>query len=373
VKVSFFYAKNNKELIILIKIMKQKQPTKITDLLISNKEKTKLRDKILSSVYLYKRKKQVQYFAVAASITMLFSVVIFKSNQGSINQFIEIAKEKGTKKTNIELILTDKKKIDIKEKNSVISYSKTGKKLTVGTSTFLQEKEPKASKSIKTVYNTLIVPYGKRSKLTLSDGSIVWLNSGSKLIFPITFNHQVSKREVYLEGEAIFEVTHNKKQPFMVLCKNHQITVLGTVFNISNYLDEKNIKTTLKSGRVEIRYRKNIFMQKTIKIIPNTMAIYEKNSNTIQTKKVEVAPQFSWREGILIFKNDNLKFIMKKLSRYYNVAIEITNTDLANQTFSGYLDLKDSLEKVLQIIKVTSNFTYTHRQKIIIITKTLKI
>ncbi len=354
--------------------MEQKQAPKITELLISDKEKTKLRGKILSSVYLYKRKKQVQYFAVAASVAMLFSVVIFKSNQEKpIDQFIKMAEEKNAKTIkNIELILADKEKIDIKEKNSIISYSKTGKKLIVDATTFLQKKEPKTSKNNKTAYNTLIVPYGKRSKLTLSDGSVVWLNSGSKLVFPVRFNHQMSKREVYLEGEAVFEITHNKKQPFRVLCKDQKITVLGTVFNVSNYKDDDVIKTTLKSGSVEISYKKNVFTQKTIKITPNIMAIYNKNGNTIQTKKVDIIPQFSWRDGILIFKNDNLNFIMKKLSRYYNVAIEINDTDLANQTFSGYLDLKDSLEKVIQIIKVTSNFSYTQKDKKITIIKTQK-
>ena len=129
------------------------------------------------------------------------------------------------------------------------------------------------------MYNTLIVPYGKRSQLQLADGSKVWLNSGSKLVYPVTFEGK--RREVYIEGEAIFDVAHNAKQPFIVLSKDHEIEVLGTLFNVSNYLDDESISTTLKNGSVQIRYKTDSFLKgrKVLKIVPGTRSVYKKNSN----------------------------------------------------------------------------------------------
>lgn len=216
------------------------------------------------------------------------------------------------------------------------------------------------SKQKKAVYNTLIVPYGKRSEVVLSDGSKVWLNSGSKLIFPAIFSND--KREVYLEGEAIFEVTHNEKKSFIVKSKNQDIEVLGTIFNVSNYSDDDSIFTVLKSGSVQIHYKNDnlISSKKHLKIAPNTLATYNKKAKRIDTSTVNVETYFSWRDGVFVFKNDALKTIMKKLSRYYNVDIIINDENLSNQMFSGYLDVNEDLDHVLKIINQaeTSPFTY---------------
>ena len=160
-------------------------------------------------------------------------------------------------------------------------------------------------------------------------------------MFPASFSEE--KREVYLEGEAIFEVTHNKKQPFIVKSKDQDIEVLGTVFNVSNYADDDSIFTVLKSGSVQINYNNdNLISSKShLKIVPNTLATYNKKDKNVFTKTVDVETYFSWRDGVFIFKNDALKTIMKKLSRYYNVDIIINDYNLSNQTFSGYLDVNE--------------------------------
>ncbi|MFD2915657.1 FecR family protein [Psychroserpens luteus] len=329
---------------------------------ISKEEKSQLKDKIINSAHLHRQKKRrVKYTMsfVAASVVLLFSIGVFnymKQDVSPIEEFVNTTQDQG-KSNEVKLILSDAKDIEIPENDSAITYSNNGQNVSFGNSKTISQ-ELSAQKEI--VFNTLIVPYGKRSEIVLSDGSKVWLNSGSKLVFPASFSKE--KREVYLEGEAIFEVTHNKKQPFIVKSKDQDIEVLGTIFNVSNYADDDSIFTVLKSGSVQIHYNNdNLISSKShLKIVPNTLATYNKKDKNVFTKTVDVETYFSWRDGVFIFKNDALKTIMKKLSRYYNVDIIINDDNLSNQTFSGYLDVNEDLDHVLQIINEaeTSPFTY---------------
>lgn len=350
--------------------MENKRPTKTNRISFSEDEKKQLKNKIVASIYSYKREKRhIRGFGLgfAASITIILGIFFFinTNSDSSIDEYIKTVKNVDSKDFNtVKLILNDSENINIAEDNSTIKYSNTGKQINISNSKTINQS---VTKNDKVVYNTIIVPYGKRSKIELSDGSQVWLNSGSKLVYPVIFAGK--KREVYLEGEAIFEVAHDKLHPFMVMAENHEIEVLGTIFNVSNYLDEKSISTTLKSGSVQINYKGDSFFKtnKAIKITPGTKADYHKKTHTISSKKVEVDNYFSWREGIFIFKNDNMEYIMKRLSRYYNVKIVIKNKDLTSQTFSGYLDLKENVENVVEIIKETTDFEYSTENKTITI------
>ncbi|MFT4780609.1 MAG: transmembrane sensor [Psychroserpens sp.] len=329
---------------------------------ISKEEKAQLKQKITNSVYTYMQKKRRIKYAMsfaAASIVLLFSVGVFNymtPDVSPIEAFVNTMKDRGSS-NKVKLILSDAKDVEISENDSAITYSNNGQTVSIGN---LKSISQELSKQKKAVYNTLIVPYGKRSEVVLSDGSKVWLNSGSKLIFPAIFSND--KREVYLEGEAIFEVTHNEKKSFIVKSKNQDIEVLGTIFNVSNYSDDDSIFTVLKSGSVQIHYKNDnlISSKKHLKIAPNTLATYNKKAKRIDTSTVNVETYFSWRDGVFVFKNDALKTIMKKLSRYYNVDIIINDENLSNQMFSGYLDVNEDLDHVLKIINQaeTSPFTY---------------
>ncbi len=256
----------------------------------------------------------------------------------------------------IQLVLGDDQNVNIAENDASISYSSSGEQVTIGNS---QSVNQNALKGQKVVFNTLIVPYGKRSSIELADGSKVWLNSGSKLVFPAAFTQD--KREVYLEGEGIFEVAHDKAHPFIVRSGNQNIEVLGTVFNVSNYHDDDAICTVLKSGSVKISYNNSRLTNsnESITIKPNTLAVYDRINKDIKTQQVEVEKYFSWRDGIFIFKNDSMQSIMKKVSRYYNIEIIINEKQLSNATFSGYLDVRDNVENVIKIIQETTKFDYT--------------
>ncbi len=336
---------------------------------LSIKDKSFLKKRIYSSIYSYKRRRRAVGFAIAASATiavLLVSTSLFsiKDSNSDIEKFAETQTEKSSNQ-DVQLFLSDNQNIDISDKNAKISYSDSGEEVSIGSNNRIEQQ---TSSSTEIVFNTLIVPFGKRSEIMLSDGTKVWLNSGSKLIFPAKFASE--KREVYLEGEAIFEVSHNKNNPFFIKSKNHEIEVLGTVFNVSNYQDDAAICTVLKSGSIQINYASNkLFKSKnSIKIIPGNMLTFNKENQDVKQTNVDVERYFSWRDGVFIFRNDPLKNIIKKISRYYNVEILITDTAKANGTFSGHLDVNSDLESVLETIKETAAFEYkfTEEGKIII-------
>jgi len=339
---------------------------------LTSKEKSQLKQRINTSVSKYTTRRRRFRFGIAAMAAVLVLLVAITFGNGGFStpsEMEQVVKSLSEQPNSdeIQLLLSDDERINISEEKASISYSEAGNEVRVGNKKSYQQSSSEAG---KTTYNTLIVPFGRRSDLKLSDGTKVWLNSGSKLIFPSSF--QNDKREVYLEGEAIFEVSHNKNKPFFVTSENHSIEVLGTVFNISNYEDDGFISTVLKSGSVKINYESGyLFKTSNSKIIkPNQMAIFEKNQGVVATSNVKVAPYFSWRDGVFTFKNDDLKSIMKKISRYYNVEIEIQDENLAKDRFSGYLDVKDDIESVMQTIKETetSDFNYKRidQNKIII-------
>ena len=352
--------------------MKEKEKYAVKFLPITELEKADLKNKIFNSVHKNKARKLRLRCAltVAASIIIImgFGFYFNEAPKESITDFVKASDHIDIKNSDeIVLVLGQGENLEIDEQVTGINYSNTGEQVKIGDSKTIDQQ---AYRNNKLVYNTLLVPYGRRTKIKLSDGSMVWLNSGSKLVYPVVFKG--SKREIYLEGEAIFDVAHNKSKPFIVISQNQEIEVLGTVFGVTSYLDENTINTVLKSGSVQISYHNDSSaraISDKMKISPGTIASYNKKNKGIVSEKVNVDNYFSWRDGVLVFKNNDLQFIMKRLSRYYNMDIEISKTILSkdNETFSGYLDLNEDLNKVIENIKESTNMSYTFIDNKIII------
>ncbi|MFT5214493.1 MAG: transmembrane sensor [Patiriisocius sp.] len=352
--------------------MKEKEKHNVKFLPITELEKADLKNKIFNSVHENKsRKYRIRYaFAIAASITLLLTVSFYSytTPTESIIDFVNSSDHIDINDSKeVILVLGEGENLKIDEKVTEINYSSTGEQVKIGHSKIIDQQ---TYKNNKLVYNTFLVPYGRRSKIQLSDGSIVWLNSGSKLVYPAVFKG--GKREIYLEGEAIFDVAHNKSKPFIVISQNQEIEVLGTVFGVTSYLDEKTINTVLKSGSVQISYHNDASSPMTsdkMKISPGTIASYNKTNKGIVSEKVNVDNYFSWRDGVLVFKNNDLQFIMKRLSRYYNIDIEISDDIIANdrETFSGYLDLNEDMNQVIKNIQMSANMKYMFTENKLII------
>ncbi|MBX2921643.1 MAG: FecR domain-containing protein [Chitinophagaceae bacterium] len=199
--------------------------------------------------------------------------------------------------------------------------------------------------STKVVYNTLNIPRGAEYELVLPDGSKVWLNAASYLRFPTRFVEK--ERTVYLSGEAYFEIAKNTTQPFKVITReNMEVEVTGTHFNVMAYDDEAFIKTTLTEGKVNIRNGKS-----TTPLIPMQQAALEKSSGQIDVKKVDIDKEIAWKNGRIEFSDDKLPYIMRQLSRWYNVDVSFEGS-IPQVGYNGSIPRKANLSEVMEILKI---------------------
>lgn len=293
-----------------------------------------------------KRKSLIIRYSIAASIIVILGVTaLFRfQSESEISRFasqIKVNPQIGF----TQLLLASDKVIKIETQESKIAYSPNGQEINIDEQGSIEQQITSGAKA----YNTVVVPYGKRSKITLPDNSTIWLNSGTKLVYPAQFASE--KREVYLEGEAIFDVTPNKQQPFHVVTRQIDIKVLGTSFDVCAYADDSIVNTVLVHGSVELSYNKSsIFGASKEMMTPGMLAAYNTKSKSMAQQNVDTKDFLSWKEGYLIMEKKSLGSIIRKLSRYYNVSIEIENQELLDETFSGQLDLRTSAIDVLKLI-----------------------
>ena len=196
-------------------------------------------------------------------------------------------------------------------------------------------------------YNELIVPLGQISEFILSDGTHVWLNSGTKFRFPTEFGDH--KREIYLEGEAYFKVSKDKHHPFLVNSGQMVTRVLGTEFNVSAYKNSDEIETTLIEGSVEILNTKH---KKIVRLEPEQQFVYSNSKQIHTVTQVDTKPFEAWKDGELVFRNKTLEEIKPKLERWYNVNIEFQDEISKNYRFSGTLLKQKPVDQILQVIQV---------------------
>ena len=238
--------------------------------------------------------------------------------------------------------------------------------------------------------NIIETPRGGQYQIRLPDGSKVWLNAASKLIYPVSFNGR-GQRVVELSGEAYFEIFKNKLQPFVVKSKNQEVTVLGTHFNINSYSDEPGTKTTLLEGSVQVSTLQPLALSGRDAHRAERVNGSEGNSNSslptrgisprggerfggvvlkpneqsvlvngkIVVKQVDPALAVDWKNGQFIFESEPLPSILRRVARWYNVTIIYTNTDKNNTTFSGVVSRADNVSSVLRMLQKTSKIKFT--------------
>ncbi len=205
-------------------------------------------------------------------------------------------------------------------------------------------------------YNTLKVPYGKRFDVELSDGTVVYLNSGSSLKYPENFPGE-GRREVELTGEAFFEVAEDKEHPFVVNTKELNVKVFGTRFNISAYPEDDLTDVVLVEGSVGM-YEDIRHTEKGIMLTPGHKGSFYRNDKNIEISAVETSVYTSWIGGELVFRNMTFENILKKLERQYNVNITMKNRTLAGEEFNASFD-REPVEDVLEYFKMTYGIRYT--------------
>ena len=196
---------------------------------------------------------------------------------------------------------------------------------------------------------------GMVSRFTLADGTKVWLNSGSELKFPYTFDRD--KRVVQLKGEAFFEVTKNEKQPFRVSTNELKIEVLGTSFNVVNFDDDMHSEVVLVKGKVALFSENGSIKKEYGTMHPGQRVIYEKNNQSIISENVEVDKYIAWREGNLIFRDDSMEEVVKRLSRWFNVEITIRDPEIKSYIYKATFR-NENLIQVLNLLKMSAPIDY---------------
>lgn len=208
----------------------------------------------------------------------------------------------------------------------------------------------------------VISPQGSRTFFELSDGTKVWLNHDSKLIYPQKFTGNL--RTVKLLGEGYFEVAPNKAKPFIVESNGLMVKAVGTAFNVRAYNDGSDFETTLESGKVIIQ--ENVGSKKTtvIKMEPGQHFVFDAATNQYSLKTEELTKYVSWKEGKLIFKDDHLDKVAEQLSKWFDVKIVLSDIKLNDLTCTGTF-VNETLPQVLEMLEFVTpiSCTISEREK----------
>ncbi|MFZ4100640.1 MAG: FecR family protein [Sphingobacterium thalpophilum] len=203
----------------------------------------------------------------------------------------------------------------------------------------------------KNQYNTIETPKGGRYQMRLPDGTNVWLNSASRLTFPSSFS-SLSKRKVELSGEAYFEVAKDSSRPFVVKTILQEVEVLGTHFNISSYEDESSVKTTLIEGSVKIVAKNG--SDKILK--PGQQSVLTADNITVENIN-EGQQALAWKNDQFIFESHDIQYVMRIISRWYNVEVEYVGAIPENK-FGGAISKFENISEVLKSLESTGRVKF---------------
>ena len=297
--------------------------------------------------------------SIAASVLICISTIYFLNQTGEEKQNFQAMVEQMENSAIDEVtLITSKEQLNLDE-NAFIKYTKEGK-VAVNSQKVEEEKEEGGKVAELEEYDQLLVPAGKRAKIELSDGTLVTVNSQSKVIYPRRFKGET--RTIYAQGEVFLEVAHDKKHPFIVEANGFNLRVLGTKFNISNYEGEAT-NIVLVEGSVEVTDKN----EKKAQLVPSDL-LNITNGNIAYQKQVDVTGYISWVDGILMLEGNNLSEITKKLSKYYGISIQC-NPEVGKEKVYGKLDIKDNIDEVLKCIQQTLPFVIVKEGKSIYLNK----
>lgn len=314
-----------------------------------NKAKKAIKHKLKVS----ERKRKAPMYkkmAIAASIVLIVSTVFLKWNDIDRNAGVgpepEIVIEAGSNKAILTLENGNQVALEKGKQYNADKVKSDGSEL-IYTDTPEMENSPTEPK-----YNYLTIPRGGQFFVQLSDGTKVWLNSDSKLKYPVKFPKNQTRMIELVYGEAYFKVSpssaHNGAD-FHVLTKFQEVGVLGTEFNVKAYHEEDEIKTTLVEGEVKIQ---NAGISKVLK--PNQQSKIRSGINAIEIEEIDVSQEISWVNGLFTFNEKSLGEIMTTLSRWYNVEVIFENAGQKKFIFTGIIERSESIDHILKLIEAAS-------------------
>lgn len=300
----------------------------------------------------------VKYYAAAAILICcfvglyLFNYLYTPNKNTLISLHTRPESVVNTENEHVVLTLSNGKKVVLdqanngllsKDNNTIISKTKDGQIVyNLGNLTVENGGE--------LMYNTISTPIGTTYQLILSDGTKVWLNAKSSLTFPVAFGNE--ERNVKLQGEGYFEVTPDKDKPFMVGAKEMKIQVLGTYFNVSAYHDDTVVKASLIEGSIKAHSPETAVLLK-----PGKQALLRNGSSSMDIQNFNPEEVTDWKNGYFIFRNEPIKEIIKKISRWYNIEVTYQG-DSNEQAFGGKYLKSNSLTELLTSLELTGTVKF---------------
>ncbi|WP_026712242.1 FecR family protein [Flavobacterium daejeonense] len=290
----------------------------------------------------------LQYAAVFVALLSVVAVFQFQNKKETKVEIPSDAIQLVLENGDIEVLSPNGDKQIIKKNGEVVASQKEN------------EISYRSDKSMdKLVYNEIKIPYGKTFHIALSDGTIVHMNAGSSLKFPVQFV-KGHNREVTLEGEAFFEVTKDKKHPFVVKTRGIDVRVLGTKFNVSSYKEDVEINTVLVEGSVSLSNEANP-KQKTF-LVPGEKGSWSAGKQAIAVEKVDTRIYTEWMTGEIVFRKATFKEMVTKLERSYNVTIESNNQALLDKKFNASFNKNiETIDEVLDAMSKIQQFSYQRK------------
>ena len=307
------------------------------------------------------------FFFRAASIALIVGLSVYLLMQGNSHPVSpednqeQIIADIAPGGNNATLTLADGSVVDLQsiESGKVIQQNGLSVIKTQDGQIAYKAEPTTSAKDIEITYNTIKTPRGGQYQIVLPDGTLVWLNAASSLTYPTRF--ESSERVITLSGEAYIEVSpkhskDGKRVPFKVRTKNQEIQVLGTHFNVKAYEDEKETFTTLLEGKVKVIGFENgtpTGKERVLKI--GETASWD--NNTFDMSGIALEKVIAWKNGKFIFTGDNVKSIMKDVSRWYDVDISYTG-DLSNVNFEGSLSRYANISEILRKLELTGTVRF---------------
>ena len=310
------------------------------------------------------RKLVTWVFKYAAVLTVVICCAVLWMNQGGKNDYSVIAETdsiaSGTRKA--ELILANGKSVILDSDMNVHEVEISGMKFVNDDKNgeLRYDGSFVAEDSSKMSYNTLYIPKGGEYSLQLPDGSRVWLNSETSIRFPVCF--MKDRRDVYLSGEAYFEVAKDVLAPFHVHVEGGEVTVLGTSFNVSAYKEDITWQTTLVSGRVQV-------VADDSKVVMKPAELYSVDRQTGKgvLREVDTELYVSWKDGVYMFVSQRLEDIMSLISKWYDVDVFYQNSAVKDIIFSGRLKRYENAETLLRVFERLGGVKFSVQGKTVIV------
>ena len=314
-------------------------------LLVDEEKELWKRIQITNALY-DKHKKKNRFLKIAVSIAASLLIILTYGWHTLYNQkqvinyeaMISTIPQTDNPSENVQLVLSKEKKISIEGKDIQLEYTKEGN-ININSEKTITKKEERKDDKIQT-FNQLIVPIGKRSSITFTDGSQIWVNAGSRVIYPAQFT--VDSREIFIEGEIYLDIVHDTKRPFIVKTRKMEIRDLGTQFGVSAYDNEANSHVVLVEGKVEIETKG----ERKSTLTPNQLFLYNNKNNEKSVHQVNTQDYVAWKDGYYQFNHQKLDIVLEKLCKYYGIKIH-WDEKIHELTCSGKLVLKEYPEKVL--------------------------